>query len=239
MINETLKRMPIALIMLATGVQFALVAQDTTNAMRAEASTVYLSLPSNPGSGSARVIFGDLAKASGRPWGMISTSTGCTNRVLNSIQFPEGTILAAALDAIVALDGAHYWTIQDGVINFLPKQGMPSVMDIRVSQLEWDTTDYIHVPVDRLLTALGFHERLATEGVVGRPLSPSTLSKPPRVIDGVPERRVKIHRGKVENTTLLGALNAIVASYGGDAFWFYEEEKCGSQRTYQLIVREY
>jgi hypothetical protein len=110
-------------------------------------------------------------------------------------------------------------------------------MDVRVGQFEWDTAANEPAPVFRLFDSNGIKDRLAGLGIVpytGLEYGPG-LQKPPRIINGVAEPR-QGQKYKVENVTLLTALNTIVASYG-DAFWWYEEQKCGGQKTYRISVR--
>ncbi|HLK63474.1 MAG TPA: hypothetical protein VKU19_08540 [Bryobacteraceae bacterium] len=224
------------LIVLGAGLSCGLTAQNTTADMRIEATNTLLhggvQLELEPASSA----FGALLRINARPGGMIIVS-GCGVPARYSVGFSAGMPWSTALDTLTSIFPENYWTFKDGVANLLPKQGVPSVMDVQIERFEWDTAANEPSAIFRIFDANGVKSHLTALGLT--PYSGlqafTWLQKAPKVVNGVPEPR-RGQKYKLENVTVLTALNAIAAAYG-DEFWLYEERKCGGEKTYRISVR--
>jgi hypothetical protein len=210
--------------------------QGPSPAMRLQAGKTYLRQDVEFHSSAIVEAFGFARNSAGKAGGMVIVS-GCGDPARSPLRLPADSSLAAALDMIVSIFPTHYWTIQDGgAINLLLKQDVPSIMDFPIRQFEWDTAAFAGLTVDRLFRSKGVDDRLVKLGMVAGVQTGPGLQMPPRVINGVPEPPRKGREQKIENLTLLQALNAIVVSYG-DGSWLYEEQKCGGENIYRISAR--
>ena len=116
-------------------------------------------------------------------------------------------------------------------------------MALRVPQFEWDTADHVQGTVRRHFDSGAIKEHLSGLGLAEEDLQYGLgLQRAPRIINGVPEPPAPGQRCRLQDVTILAALNRIVASYKmaaeyNDAFWSYEGRRCGSEKTYQISAR--
>ncbi|MBL8231940.1 MAG: hypothetical protein JNL98_25815 [Bryobacterales bacterium] len=176
-----------------------------------------------------------VLKALARPGGIVSLSAGdCFSKEQKSIFVPWGLDLRGALDIIVE-GSSSSWTMNDGVVNVFLRTNLPDVMALRIESYQWNTRDLARPVISRLFALDHVRTFLAQRGIVGGVQSLVIPEKASRLINGVPEKPI----GKdysLKDTTLLDALNRIVASYG-DAVWLYEESLCGGRREYRVSAR--
>ncbi len=164
--------------------------------------------------------------------GGVAAVSGCPGEVRKTLRIPGNIDLRSALDAGHNLYENYRWNIEAGVTNFLPKDTMPALLT-PISRLEWDTGSSASLSLNRLSRVAA--NNLAQLGFISGLNSGLGLQKPPRVVDGVAIPLPPGKRFSVENTSLLGALNAIVASYGA-VVWTYVERRCDQPPTFQLSV---
>jgi hypothetical protein len=183
--------------------------------------------------GSLLGAFGQVLMAARLPGGG-AFAYGCEESAQTPMSIPSTYSLAFSFDLLTAASPAHTWAVRDGVVNLLPKQNLPAILNAPIEQFAWDTTDPAITSAGRVFALSTIKHRLAELGLIGG-VDASGLRRPPRVVDGIPQIP-KGREWKVENVTLLTALNRIAASYG-DARWWYEERTCGTERTYRVQVR--
>jgi len=180
-----------------------------------------------------RQAFDLVLIAARRPGGAVF-SYGCEEPAQTLLSIPSTYSLASAFDLLTAAYPTHYWTVRDGVVNLLPKLNLPAILDAHVERLAWDTTDPAIVSVGRVFGLSAIKHRLAELGFTGD-VDVTGLQETPRVVDGVPQKP-KGRGWKIENLTLLTALNRVAASYGVFRWW-YEERTCGTDKTYRVGAR--
>ncbi len=227
--------MPMMIAALIAGVPTVVSAQEAAPPARLEAERIHLRWVVSVELGPAQQAFVELLRSAERPGGMVTVS-GCGEPRRSFLDATAQSSLASALDRLTAVYPEYYWTVQDGVINVLPKQNQPPVMDVHIQRFEWDTTASVHLTLSQVFDLAAVKSRLANLGIAaGLEFGPG-LQRPPRLINGIPEPPPKGQRWKVENLTTLAALNAIAASYGS-GFWWYEERTCDGKTTYRVSVR--
>jgi len=192
---------------------------------------IYLTHPVNVESAAPSETLGLILKSAHRPGG-VATVLGCMDEPRNTMQFPDGTDLASALDLLASMQPQTAWATQNGVLNLLPKDGLPSVLSIRLERFTWDTSELLSHNIDLLFAQPAVRAHLAKSGAVAALRMHPGLQGAPRIIDGKPAPP-KGEKVAVEDVTVLKALNSIVASYT-NGFWMYEERVCGDEKTYYL-----
>jgi hypothetical protein len=229
--------MPMVIAALIAGAPTMVSAQEAAPSMRLEAEQVYLRWDVSVDLGSAQQAFAEVLRSAERPGGMVTLS-GCGEPGRSPMYAPGQSSVASALYRLTAVYPEYFWTIQDGVIDLLPKQNQPPVMDVRVQRFEWDTMAAMRLNVENVFQVAAVRDRLAGLGVTDAPDHGFGLQRAPRLINGVPvpEPPPKGRKWQVENVTVLAALNAIAASYA-TGFWHYDEWACGGRKVYRLSTR--
>lgn len=139
----------------------------------------------------------------------------------------EKSTLRDGLNQLVKLMPEYTWSIENGVINFLPRSHSPSPLDIRIAEFKVEKTSPLDASnllfeseeVKSGLTRLGLHlpsVELVTGG--GSPVKD--------------ERRVTLNE---KNATLREALNAIVKADGSKT-WILSVYSCNGEKTYQRVL---
>ncbi len=216
-----------ALIVGSTSVLFG---QAPTDSMRLQLGGIYLQSEVSHEFDCIRVAFTEVLRSAGTAGGIVVLSD-CAKPDRSPLFVPKLSSVASVLDLLAAAHTQYYWTVQDGVTLFLPKRNRPLVMDVRIPQFEWDTTDSLYSNTQRLFSVPVVRMQLARMSP-GLDHGPG-LQKPPRIANGVPvlEPPLQGSKHQIENLTLMSACNAVVASYGGGSWW-YEEQKCEGKITY-------
>ncbi len=223
------------IIVMASALHPALLAQGATARMRTEAEGVDLNQGVSLAPSSIQEALAGILRSAGRPGGMVVRS-GCGDPAQSPLLVGSGSSLAGALDLMTSVHPAYYWTIREGVVNILPKRDPPPVMDVRIERFEWDTTAAVYLAVSNLSQSDSVRRRLAALGAAEALQQGPGLQPVPRIVNGVAEPRPPGRRYRVEGVTLLSALNAVVASYP-NAIWYYEEWHCAGRRTYSFFAR--
>jgi hypothetical protein len=165
-----------------------------------------------------------IVLASQRPGGAVYTY-GCEAPEQTLVSVPPTYSLASAFDLLASAYPTHNWSVRDGVVNRLPKENPPAVLDTPVGGFVWDTNDTANFSVGRLFDLTRIKRRFIELGITRELVTPG-LQRAPRAFGGPPTPTGREWR--VEYVTLLTALNRIAASYG-NVRWVYEETTCGSK----------
>lgn len=173
------------------------------------------------------VAFDSVLIAARRPGGVVF-AYGCGEPIQAPVSIPSTYSLASAFDLLTAAYSTHNWAVRDGVIDLLPKQNVPVILDVPIERIVWDTNEAVSLGVQRLFDLSAIKRRFVELGITGEVFVPG-LQQAPRI--GVP--KPKGREWKSENVALLTALNQIAASYG-DVRWVYEERTCGTVKTYRV-----
>lgn len=153
------------------------------------------------------------------PGGFVSISR-CDDRIKAQTGYlPEGT-LRERLDTIVQRNPEWRWEIDEDVVNFLPVDGDPPLLKVRIKRLTVTGATSITQVLDKALELPELKGEIATLGlspglelIIGpRPLAP----EPPKYFVDY------------KNMTLREILNALVRAHGF-AIWRYEEKRCNGK----------
>lgn len=155
------------------------------------------------------------------PGGMV-TASSCDTESHYTLAL-SGAPLRDVLDAIVATDARYSWEIENGVINLVPRTGIPAFLNQRITEFKVENAETVYEALDRLL-ALPEVQRSINELNLGSRLFRGGLGyfEPPQMAERS-SRRLTVNR---QNITLREALNAIARAQG-NAVWSYTEHRCG------------
>lgn len=220
-------------IALISMLQHAALCQQTPSDARGQADQIYLRWDVSQEFESNLGAFGMIVAVSGRPGGGVFVE-GCTDAPRRPLRVPGHSSLASALDLLTGVFPTHYWTVQDGVVNLLPKQREVALMQTPVEHFEWNTASLPTYSVTNLEGSEAVQSRIKELRLTPGPVGFSLLQQAPHVTNGVPDPP-KGREFKVDHVTLLTALNRIAASYG-NAYWWYLEKTCGNKREYRLWI---
>lgn len=198
-----------------------------------------LQLPSSLdlGAVSTRDGFTAALRMMRKPGGVVTVRSGdCEVESRKFFTLPGGFPLDHALDALVGIESNSFWVLNNGAINLIPAQGLPPIMQVRVPDFEWDTSDFVRRTMDRLF--LSGPVRTFLEGAERERgiISIVQPSKPPRIINGVAVPENPGERHVIREQRLIDLLNSIVASYG-DGVWSYQEWSCGGKKYFQIFAQ--
>jgi hypothetical protein len=84
-----------------------------------------------------------------RPAGAVFID-GCEAPEQTLVSIPSTYSLADVFDLLTAVFTTHNWSVRDGVINLLPKQNLPAILDTPVERFVWDTNQLAGLSVARL-----------------------------------------------------------------------------------------
>lgn len=159
-----------------------------------------------------------------KPGGVVSLA-GCGQE--RKLKFASsGGSLGSALDAIVSIDSRYRWSIQDGVVVFLPVERLPALLNVRIREFDSRDADNVfaaaglllHVPeVRRAAQRLGIGR--SPNEVYGGTLGGVSPSGPSSRAASKP---LGVH---CVNVTLAQALNAIVKA-NRKGVWVFSEWHC-------------
>jgi uncharacterized membrane protein len=210
--------------------------QSPTEAMRL--AVRMNQLPSNLelGSISSREGFVAALRMVKKPGGVVTVRSDCDNETRRFFALPAGFALDDALDALVTIENTSYWAVRNSVVNLIPKKGPPPVMHVRISEFEWDTSDYVLLTIGRLFRSVTVRTQLEQLNLTSGLSSIMLLQRAPRIINGIKVSDPPGERHSLNDLPLLDALNTIVASYG-DKIWMYEERTCGAKSYFNISAQ--
>lgn len=140
--------------------------------------------------------------------------------------------LRDALDNIVSTAPKHQWQLDDGVINLIPVDDMPPLLNLRIREFNVveNTKTLSHV-LDQLFRLPEVQERIYQLRLEEPRIHLGfTDLKRPGTVPDEPQSSLDIH---CKNTTLRGALNAIARAHGS-AVWSYEERHCNGRHQFRI-----
>jgi hypothetical protein len=152
--------------------------------------------------------------------GGIAVRSGCgglQSRFVN----PDQTTLRGLLDAVAAAEPEYSWSIDDGVVNFVPRDSEPVLLKSTVSRLEVRGEE----PNEALQQLLALRE---VDTVARAELGPHTVTGGPYafMMDGSKSERKKVYLS-LTNVTVREALNSIARAHGSAVWILVKQEGCG------------
>lgn len=170
-----------------------------------------------------------------QPGGIVTTLSGeCASPERKSVFLPWGLDLKGALDIIAPRESPWVWKHENLAVSILPRAKVPDLMDIRIASYQWNTRDHVRISVGRLFQLERVQSYLSERRLVSGLQQIIEASKAPRIVNGVPEKPTG-EQHSLADSTLLEALNRVVASYGSRV-WMYREERCKGKAEYYLSV---
>lgn len=186
-----------------------------------------VALPTEPAPAAFRAILMD----SHTPGGVI-TVENCDSEQGKAVRV-EGPTLGRALQSIVRGDENFRWTISNGVVNLLPRAGIPALLKTQLQSFDSGDAADIETAGTLLFALPAVREAAANLGLKQGVWTSGLGSF-------VPGKRasVKAPLGvHVSHVTLLDALNEIVRK-AGNGMWHYSERHCNGGRSFHLAYSE-
>lgn len=170
-----------------------------------------------------RDAFGQALAAAHGAGGIASVASECEEAPITQRWMPLGASLRDVLDLIVAADPGYQWTADDDVVNLLPKESIPALLETPIKRFRLSRPTDLDSALAQLLARPEVRQRESE-------LHTSTGLK--LFVGGASKNDPKIILN-CKNLTLREALNAIVQAYG-KAVWSYRERHCGGQKVYSI-----
>jgi len=167
--------------------------------------------------------------ASGIPAGEVMIQ-GCARGSRRAVRVHGGTV-REALDSIVGADSKYRWELNDGVVDLLPVEGLPSLLAVRIETFDSkDATDI--TSAGTFLFALPEIQDAAAKLGLTHNVSGTGLGY---VLPGQtqPQEALKI---RLQSVTVVNTLNSIVRA-GQHGIWIYRELHCGTTNLFDLNFR--
>jgi hypothetical protein len=176
-------------------------------------------------------IFQDVLRGTGVSGGF-AEFTGCSGLLKGRLKVKQGATLREAMDALVAANPSYQWRLEGGVVDLMPRSGVP-LLDTKIGSFQMDATDReTAIFIQNLLRLPEVRERAAQLGLkpgIGQGPGPGVVDEHP-----VPREPVSIHIS-VRDVSLRDAFNKVVQT-AGDTIWIYNESNCTGSETYLVGV---
>lgn len=159
--------------------------------------------------------------------GGVVTITAC-GVVATSSLTPIGPTLSDALDSIVIAQPTYRWYIDQGVVNLVPSDNGPQLLDVKVAEFEIKPSETVDALLEKLLMTPEVQHGIARFELT-RQIGLGSLERP-----GV--KRVKEDDRltlRYQNLTVQEALNTIARTHGS-AVWSYREQHCNSDDKFLI-----
>jgi hypothetical protein len=150
---------------------------------KSELGRTYLPHDMDLESGPLAEAYDLLLLAARRPGGAVFTH-GCEAPAQTPVSILSTYSLASAFDLLTAVYTTHSWAVRDGVIDLLPKDGLPAILDAPIEHIEWDTNESAIASVARLFELSAVRRRLIELGATPEFVT-AGLQPAPRVVNGV------------------------------------------------------
>lgn len=180
---------------------------------------------------SAPAAFRSIMTASGTPGGEATIIKGGPKpRALVRVR---GDTLGEALRSIALGDPSYHWKLTAGVVNLLPKAGVPPLLKTRLASFDsGGTTDgasavaqlFALREVNQAANRLGLTHAVETSGLGSLGPGGAPLAKQPLRI-------------RLSHPTVIEVLNAIVRRVGRGV-WQYTESRCGGSLSFQVAFSQ-
>jgi hypothetical protein len=157
--------------------------------------------------------------------------TGCSDLPKGGLKVKQGATVREAMDALVAANPGYQWRLEGGVVDLMPRSGVP-LLDVKIGSFHMDATDReVAIFFQNLLRLPEVRERaieLNLKPGLGQGWPEAVAEHP------VPREPVPIHIS-VRDVSLRDAFNK-VAQTAGDTIWIYNESSCTGSETYLVGV---
>lgn len=174
-----------------------------------------------------REAFQQVMSSAGLSGGLISWANDCPADKAQEFYIPSGMMLSDALNSIVSTDKAHTWAFQDGGVVLLPLQGIPDLLNTKISAVHITDKNNLPLAMDELLQTVEVKQVAARRGLnlhQGE-IGFQKLEKP-----GSPHHPQSLD---LNTLSLLDAVNTIARDRGG-VIWEYSQKRCNLHADVRL-----
>jgi hypothetical protein len=167
--------------------------------------------------------------AAGNPPGGFAIVKGCEDAEPEVQPLgPTDSTLGEVLDKLVVNDPGFTYSMDDGVVNLVPYQGAPPLLNVRISSFDVED-ESIERPFIRLVNSPEVLKAEPSVGITGtKRLQQFVGAQPAPPVPGRPQVEPKKFTLHLRNVTLMEALNALVRARGRGV-WSYEEHICSGE----------
>jgi hypothetical protein len=164
--------------------------------------------------------------------GGVVVSRGCGNT--EKTFHLGGTTLGAVLKSLTKADPRYRWAIEDGVVNLLPKKGVPPLLKVKIKNFDVNDAPSMMYAKGVLASLPEYREAVKRLGLVqgGFAGSASFDGMGGKMSRKRPSFQVHLH-----NATVLSVLNAIVRARKRGV-WIYTERHCKGERVFWITFSE-
>ena len=200
---------------------------------RSEAETELLTRPvANLGSSplSVNLAIQTAILGSGTAGGAVIMQ-GCEEPSNSAVRFQQGSTLRDVLEDIVTGDPDYRWEVKDGVVNLIPAKGVPELLNLRIGEFNSGEATSVRA-AETFLFALPEVRKREAELDFDKAIYGSGLGG---IMPGAPPPpRLNV---RLQNVTLLEALNALVRAHK-HGLWLYYETHCQSTNHFSFNFTE-
>ncbi|HEY2168273.1 MAG TPA: hypothetical protein VGJ30_01505 [Candidatus Angelobacter sp.] len=168
----------------------------------------------------------ETLQGTGVSGGAVSLTQTCET-VARDFHISKGTQLPQALDALVAADGKHSWSVEKGAVVLIPAGGLPALLKTKIEEVRIQDKNNLTLAVTELLQVRAVRDAISSLRL--KPLSPQIGFQKLNRSNSKPEEEPLV----VRDISLAEALNSLALEHGG-AVWSYVEADCGGQRTVRI-----
>jgi len=158
--------------------------------------------------------------------GVVTVTQSC-EAVVHDFRISKGTSLPQALDALVATDGGHSWSLEKGAVFLVPTAGLPPLLQTRIAEAQFQDKNDLTLAITELLQVKAVRDALSTLQL--KALSPEIGFQKLNRSNSKPEKQPLV----VRDVSLAQALNSLALEHGG-AVWSYVEADCGGHKTVRI-----
>lgn len=168
----------------------------------------------------------ETLQGTGVSGGVVSMAQSC-EAVTNDFRISKGMQLPEALDALVASDGKHSWSLEKGAVLVAPRGGLPPLLRTKIEEVRIRDKNNLTLAVVELLQEQPVREAISTLRL--KSLSPEIGFQKLNRSHPKPEEQPLV----IRDVSLAQALNALAIEHG-NAVWSYVEADCGGRRTVRI-----
>jgi hypothetical protein len=158
--------------------------------------------------------------------GVVTVENGCSV-TSHDFYLPKGIRLSDAMDSLTTKDGRHRWQVSKGVIIVLPTDGVPAVLETKISHIQISDKKNLTLAVDELLQSKEVRGTIALTKAFVRSPEPGFQKLNTA---GSPTTKEPLD---LTNVSLTDALNELALAQTS-AVWSYSELACNGRRMLKL-----